>query len=215
MKVAIVIPAFNEAESIAAVVTAVRAYGTPVVVDDGSSDDTGERALAAGAVVVRQHPNRGYDAALARGFEKAAEIGADVIVTTDADGQLDTTAIPVALDKMNDADLVLGVRQTPPARWAERLFNRYTQVRFGVPDILCGMKAFRVDQWYAESARMAEQSVYTALALSLLRRGKLLALVPVGVRPRDGISRFGASWRGEWRILRAFALAIREDIVRR
>jgi glycosyltransferase involved in cell wall biosynthesis len=215
VKVAIVIPAFNEAESIAAVVMAVSAYGTPIVVDDGSSDDTGARAAEAGAVVVRQPQNRGYDAALAAGFAKADAIGADIVVTADADGQLDTAVIPDALAKLNDADLVLGVRQAPPARWSEMVFNCYTHARFGVPDILCGLKAFRLDQYRAFRDRMVEPSVYTALALSLLRRGKKPALVPVGVRPRDGVSRFGVSWRGEWRILRAFFLALRDEVVHR
>ena len=59
MNAAIVIPAFNEADSIAAVVSAVSAYGTPIVVDDGSSDDTATLAARAGAVVVRHDVNRG------------------------------------------------------------------------------------------------------------------------------------------------------------
>ena len=74
MKAAIVIPAFNEADSIGDVVAAVSAYGTPIVVDDGSSDDTGLLASKAGAVVVRQEVNDGYDAALSRGFDKADEM---------------------------------------------------------------------------------------------------------------------------------------------
>ena len=140
MKAAIVIPAFNEADSIGDVVAAVSAYGTPIVVDDGSSDDTGLLASKAGAVVVRQEVNDGYDAALSRGFDKADEIGADVVVTTDADGQLDTAAIPRALEKLAKVDLVLGVRDTGAARYSEALFNLYSRARFGVPDILCGFQ---------------------------------------------------------------------------
>lgn len=216
MKAAIVIPAFNEADSIAAVVRAVSAYGTPIVVDDGSSDDTGMLATQAGAVVVRQELNRGYDAALARGFAKADEIGADAVVTTDADGQLDTGAIPLALEKLANSDLVLGVRNTGAARWSEALFNLYSRLRFGVPDILCGFKAFRIEHYRAEGHRTAEPSVYTAFALALLRRGVPYALVPVAVRPRaDDVSRFGASWRGELRIFRAFCGALLDDIGRR
>ena len=93
VKAAIVIPAFNEADSIAAVVKAVRAYGTPIVVDDGSTDDTGPLATAAGAVVVRQDSNQGYDAALARGFAKADEIGAHIVVTADADGHVPSVGV--------------------------------------------------------------------------------------------------------------------------
>jgi glycosyltransferase involved in cell wall biosynthesis len=216
VKAAIVIPAFNEADSIAAVVKAVSAYGTPIVVDDGSSDDTGALATKAGAVVVRQEVNRGYDAALARGFAKADEIGADAVVTTDADGQLDTGAIPLALAKLSNADLVLGVRNTGAARWSEALFNLYSRLRFGVPDILCGFKAFRIERYRADGHRAAEPSVYTAFALALLRQGVPYALVPVTVRPRaDDVSRFGASWRGEFRIFRALCGALLDDVGRR
>ncbi len=216
MKIAIVIPAFNEADSISAVVKAVLAYGTPIVVDDGSTDDTALQARNAGAVVVRQKVNQGYDAALARGFAKADEIGVDAVVTTDADGQLDTAAIPLALDKLASVDMVLGVRSTGAARWSEGLFNLYSRVRFGVPDILCGFKAFRIERYRSEAYRAAQPSVYTALALALLRRGVSYALVQVAVQPRgDDVSRFGASWRGELRIFRAFCGALIADIGRR
>jgi glycosyltransferase involved in cell wall biosynthesis len=216
VKAAIVIPAFNEADSIAAVVEAVSAYGTPIVVDDGSIDNTGALAIKAGAVVVRQEVNRGYDAALACGFAKAAEIGADAVVTTDADGQLDTGAIPLALEKLSEVDLVLGVRNTGAARWSEALFNLYSRLRFGVPDILCGFKAFRIERYRTEGHRAVKPSVYTAFALALLRQGVPYALVPVAVRPRVGnVSRFGASWRGELRIFRAFCGALLDDVGRR
>lgn len=216
MKAAIVIPAFNEACSIGSVVAAVSAYGTPIVVDDGSGDDTGLRASNAGAIVVRQDVNSGYDAALARGFARADEIGVDVVVTTDADGQLDTAAIPRALEKLAKADLVLGVRDTGAARYSEALFNLYSRARFGVPDILCGFKAFRIERYRSQSHRAAEPSVYTAVALALLRQGVPYELVPVAVRPRAGdVSRFGASWRGEMRIFRAFCAALMDDIGRR
>src|SRR3990170_4522850 len=113
VKTAIVVPAFNEAESIAAMVAAICAYGTPIVVDDASTDDTGLRAAAAGAMVVRHETNRGYDGALASGFRKAEEIGADCIVTIDADGQLNSAAIPPVLDKLEKrAHVVFGIRST-------------------------------------------------------------------------------------------------------
>jgi glycosyltransferase involved in cell wall biosynthesis len=215
--VAIVIPAFNEADSIAAVVTAVSAYGTPVVVDDGSSDETGARAAAAGAVVVRQDSNRGYDAALARGFAKAEEIGADVIVSADADGQLDPASIPAILRALNEgpAQFVLGIRNTGAARWSEALCNLYTQWRFGVPDILCGMKGFRVELYRSHRGWMDGRSVYTAMALALLRAGVPFALVPVAVKSRPGASRFGGVWKANVRILRALGQALVNDIARR
>ena len=209
MPAAIVIPAFNEEASIERVVASVRGYGTPIVVDDGSSDRTGPLAAAAGATVVRQD-NAGYDAALASGFAKADAIGTDIIITIDADGQLDPAAISLALDRLADGrvDMVLGVRDSGAARWSESLFNLYARLRFGVPDILCGLKAFRTESYRRHRDSMNRNSIFTALALALLRRGTSFALVPVAVRPRDGEARFGASLNAELRIVRALWQAI-------
>lgn len=217
VKAAIVIPAFNEANSIAAVVEAVRAYGTPIVVDDGSTDDTGPLATAAGAVVVRQDSNQGYDAALARGFAKADEIGAHIVVTADADGQLAPASIPLIIDQLarGPAQLVLGVRETGSARWSEALFNLYSRLRFGVPDILCGMKGFRIEVYRAHRAWMDRLSVYTAMALAALRAKTAFALVPVPVQSRSGPSRFGGAWKANLKIARAFGQALMDDMTRR
>jgi glycosyltransferase involved in cell wall biosynthesis len=212
VRAAIVIPAFNEADSIANVVAAVAAYGTPVVVDDGSDDDTGARAAAAGAVVVRHDRNGGYDKALASGFAKADEIGADVIVTTDADGQLNACAIPTVLDHLREVPLVIGVRERGAGRWSESLFNIYARLRFRVADILCGMKGFRTDLYRAHRAQAGLPSVFTALALAMLRAGTPFATVMIGVRARHGRSRFGGAWRGNVKILRALGMAFRDDL---
>jgi glycosyltransferase involved in cell wall biosynthesis len=89
MKIAIVIPAFNEAKNIEHVVRAVRKEGFPwvVVVDDGSRDKTRDVAKKAGADVLRHVINRGQGAALRTGIHYSLDKGADVVVTFDADGQ--------------------------------------------------------------------------------------------------------------------------------
>ncbi len=215
MKAAIVIPAFNEQAAIGSVVKTVQAYGTPIVVDDGSSDDTAAYAKAAGATIVRHTANRGYDAALASGFAQALGMEMDVIVTLDADGQLDHRAIPLAIAAVADgAAMALG-RRPRAARLGEVLFNTYSRLRFGVPDILCGLKAFRADVYAPLQARMNDRSVYTSLALALLRRKQPFVVVDVAVRPRDGASRFGGAWRGNLRILGALARALADDVRRR
>ena len=139
MKVAIVILAHNEAATIQSVVTAAAAFGSLIVVDDGSTDHTDQLAGEAGAQIVRHDHHRGYDAALQSGFEKADALGMDIVVTLDADGQHDPNIIAnlVAPLESGKADLVIGVRASPP-RFMERVFGAYTQRRYGVPDILCG-----------------------------------------------------------------------------
>src|SRR5689334_2486345 len=87
-RVAVVIAAFNEEKVIAGVIRDVRARGYRVfLVDDGSSDGTGEIARRAGAHVIVHPVNLGQGAALQTGIEVALAEGADAIVTFDADGQ--------------------------------------------------------------------------------------------------------------------------------
>lgn len=83
-----------------------------VVVDDGSTDATGDAARFAGATVLRHSVNRGQGAALQTGTEWALAHGADVVVHFDADGQFDAADIPRALQHLQErgVDIVLGSR---------------------------------------------------------------------------------------------------------
>ena len=109
----VVIPAFNEGEVIAEVIRGVRARHAHVaLVDDCSSDTTGEAAAAAGAVVLRHPINLGQGAALQTGIRYALGQGADFIVTFDADGQHRVEDIGVLLRRQQEtgADIVVGSR---------------------------------------------------------------------------------------------------------
>ncbi len=98
MTVAVVIPAYNEAATIADIVRRARQQIEPViVVDDGSRDDTAAQAEASGAVILRQTTNQGKGASLWRGMHYAVEQGAEAIVTLDADGQHRPEDIPKLL----------------------------------------------------------------------------------------------------------------------
>ena len=115
--VAVVIAALNEAESIDGVLTSLpeQLEGLavlPVVVDDGSSDATSAVAAQAGAVVVRHPRNLGQGEGLRTGFAVAKGLGADVIVTMDADGQHDPDDLPSLVGPVvrDEADYVQGSR---------------------------------------------------------------------------------------------------------
>ena len=210
MEVAIVIPAHNECETIEAVVAGASPYGTVVVVDDGSSDGTADNAGRAGAAVVSHGQNRGYDAALQSGFEEADRLGAEIVVTLDADGQHDPAVLGDVLEPLRDrsADLVLGVRPAP-ARFAEWIFNGYVRMRYGVPDILCGLKGYRMDLYREHGRFDGTRSVGTELALAGLARGVATSVVPVRVSARSGgTARFGSALHANLRILRALGLAL-------
>ena len=108
--VLVLIPAYNEAASIANVVRGARAHLPVLVVDDGSADDTTQAAELAGASVLRQVPNQGKGAALKAGFRWAIEHGYPAVLTLDADGQHDPAEIPIFLTAYHQqqADLVIG-----------------------------------------------------------------------------------------------------------
>src|SRR5262249_23178122 len=112
-QVFVVIAAYNEAKIIALVVSEVaRAGYRVVVVDDGSADDTADRALAAGAAVLRHPFNLRQGAALQPGIEYALGQGAAAVVTFDADGQhrcADISRLVAALAR-EQVDFVLGSR---------------------------------------------------------------------------------------------------------
>ncbi|HEY7298650.1 MAG TPA: glycosyltransferase family 2 protein [Xanthobacteraceae bacterium] len=113
LRVLIVIAAYNEAEVIGRVIADVKRRGyLPVVIDDGSRDNTGRAAGAAGAVVLRHPINLGQGAALQTGIEYALRHDTDYIVTFDADGQhraQDIAGLLAALDR-HGADFALGSR---------------------------------------------------------------------------------------------------------
>ena len=108
----VVVPAYNEDATVADVVKAVITAGYPVVVvDDGSSDWTGDRAAAAGATVLRLPVNVGVGGALRCGFRYAVDHGYDVVVQCDADGQHRPEEIPPLLEGIAaGAHLVIGSR---------------------------------------------------------------------------------------------------------
>ena len=113
MKVSAVIPAYNEAKTIAPVVGEVKGkVNQVIVVDDGSTDQTGHLAQAAGAEVITHFLNRGKGEELKTGINFALNSGADLIVTFDADGQHDAQDISRITEPLllGQVDVVLGSR---------------------------------------------------------------------------------------------------------
>ncbi|MDX5374417.1 MAG: glycosyltransferase family 2 protein [Gammaproteobacteria bacterium] len=113
MDVVAIIPAYNEARTITAVVKAVRPHVDAVlVIDDGSADDTSRLAIAAGAQVHRHHRNLGKASAIATGFRQAAGLNPRWIITLDGDGQHPATRLPamIQLARKHPEDVIIGAR---------------------------------------------------------------------------------------------------------
>ncbi|HUF17374.1 MAG TPA: glycosyltransferase family 2 protein [Thermoanaerobaculia bacterium] len=113
-KVLVVIPALDAQATIGRIVSEAREVLSDVlVVDDGSSDGTGQQARAAGATVLRHEINQGKGAALTTAFEWALERGYDAVITLDADGQHLPAEIPRFIEQWQTegSDLIIGSRR--------------------------------------------------------------------------------------------------------
>jgi len=131
VKAMAVIPAKDAASTVGAVVCGIVAAmpGVEViVVDDGSSDATGEEARKSGARVVAHAVNQGKGAALQTGFDAAVAAGADAVVALDADGQHDPAFAPKLLAALDGADIVVGSRNADRTGmpWLRKVTNDVT-----------------------------------------------------------------------------------------
>jgi len=147
----VVIPAFNEEERIGRVIRGVKKFTKNIiVVDDSSTDKTGEVAKKEKAVVLRHRINLGKGAAMKTGVETAFSLGAQGVILMDADGQHDPKHIPDFLAKLDeDYDIVFGSRNlsfgVPLVRFLGNKFGSVLiSLIFGIyrSDMLCGFMAF-------------------------------------------------------------------------
>lgn len=112
-KILAILPAYNEARTIEAVIDDLFAYNViPLIIDDGSSDATATLARAKGVRVIRHRINQGQGASLMTGFTAARRLNADIVVTFDSDGQHQAKDIPALIAPIleGSADVVLGSR---------------------------------------------------------------------------------------------------------
>jgi glycosyltransferase involved in cell wall biosynthesis len=199
--VAVVIPAYNEEPTVAAVIAEVPAEAAGlatevIVVVDGARDATADRATEAGALVCDVPVNRGQGAALRLGYWLARARGAQIIATIDADGQYEPSEIASLVEPIlrGDADFVSGSRRlgneltTDATRHAGVIvFGTLISVlvRHKVTDPACGLRAMRAE---VTAAVTLEQPQYQAseLMISAALNGFRLGEVPTTMRDRGG-----------------------------
>jgi len=220
-RVAIVIPAYQAAATVAAVVTGARAAGSVYLVDDGSTDGTGDRGRGMGVTVLRHEANRGKGAALATGIAAALAGRAEVIVTLDADGQHPPAEIPRLLAPIAQgrADLVLGARERTSAMPLGRRITNWLSARLatriagqGVSDAQTGFRAF--------TRAVAERVCPTgdrfdyeaAFLLGACDAGFRVTCVAIPTIYAGATSHF-RSWTDTWRVARVFARYAKRIVV--
>ena len=217
LRVSIVMPCLNEAETVAICVAKARAWlqstgtnGEVLVVDNGSTDGSAALAAAAGAQVVHER-RRGYGNAYLRGF---AEARGEIIVMGDADDTYDFSRLDELLKPLGDGfDLVLGNRFTggitPGAMpWAHRyigspiinlIIRRFIGLRVG--DSQSGFRAFTRDAYERLKLRSGGMELASEMIVNAAREGLHVTEVPAPYNVRLGKSKLNTV-RDGWRHLR-------------
>ncbi len=200
----ILLPAFNEANNIARIVRRIMEIApdaTVVVVDDGSRDETAERALEAGATVLSLPYNLGYGVALQTGYKYALRTGHSYLVQLDADGQHDPQCIPRLLEyvRTGKSNLCIGSRflegntyAIPIARRAGMyVFRRVASLllRQTITDPTSGFQAMdrKVLELYCHDSYPVDYPDVDVIVM-LHRHGIKIAELPVTMFAGDGKS---------------------------
>lgn len=203
----VVLPVLDEVGAIAALVRAMPSGYRAIVVDNGSTDGSGDAARGAGAKVVRE-PERGFGAACWSGLQAATD---DVVCFMDGDGSLDPADLPLVVGPVQAgrADLVLGTRVATSGAWpaharvANRILAREVRRRTGVALVDLGpMRAARRQDLLALGLVDRRFGWPLEMVLRAVAAGWHIEEVPVPYRPRQGRSKVTGTVRGTVRTVR-------------
>ena len=200
MKIFVVIPAFNEEKTIKPVVNEVHNYvENIVVVNDCSTDNTLRILKSLPIALLNNTENVGYTKSLERGISYAVNLGADYVITLDADGQHsaeDVVKFTEIIEKFKP-DLILGVR-SDYNRFMEHVWSYYTRFKYGFTDPLCGLKAYKRNILLKYSVLEKHYTIGTEIIFKALKDGASFKEVPVKIKKRSTVSRFGNQFVGNW-----------------
>jgi len=195
--VCILIPAYNAEKTIVPVVRECLAHGLPlVVVDDGSADGTA--ALLSGLpLTLLRHPyNRGKGAALKTGFAWAISSGFDAVVTIDADGQHDVSAIPRLIEAARNGrwDILIASRHTQFVQMAglRKFWNRFgvwciwKRTGFEITDSQSGFRYYSKELLQGLQLKSDGYSLEMEVLLKTWKSGSTIGSLPIAARVADG-----------------------------
>jgi glycosyltransferase involved in cell wall biosynthesis len=196
-RIAVLIPAYNAAESLPGVIEGIKGYLSFIlVVDDGSTDATAEVASAAGVQVLRHRLNRGKGMALRTGFRFLVHQGYQAIITMDADGQHDPSYIPLFIDayEKGKGDIIIGSRagefyaMSRLRRFWNQLGVKAVSKLIGTPltDTQSGYRLIKAEVLKGLPLRAAGYNIELELLIKACKRGHRVVEISVTTHFIDG-----------------------------
>jgi glycosyltransferase involved in cell wall biosynthesis len=192
-RLGVIIPAYNAGGIITDIILSLKKYlpsRNILVVDDGSRDHTLERVRDLDVLTFAHQNNRGKGAALETGFNYLSQLNLDYYATIDADGQHNPDQLPLFMEAISRADLVIGNRMENPGEMplSRRFSNRLSSLvvslvtRRRIPDSQCGYRLIRADVMKRLHLSSTRYDYETELLLKAARAGLRLAFVPIESR---------------------------------
>lgn len=232
MRTVVTLTALNEAENIGHVIPEIIKQGyNCILVDDGSIDGTPELAKELGASVLSHCINLGQGYAVLTSFKAALEMGCDLIIEMDADGQHDPSEIPLFIEKIREtgADIVVGsrilgsdyesapfFRKTflPHFTW---IINQLTG--YHMTDAMCGFRAFKTKSLARVAHLLDEmlepQYIAAEMFIRFSKAGLSVEEVPIRLRERKSGQSYKGLVRYGFGVLKAISRALTDNRYRK
>ncbi|MFH1888873.1 MAG: glycosyltransferase family 2 protein [Candidatus Omnitrophota bacterium] len=190
MKVCVIIPTYNEASTIAGIVTKIKQLGLEIlVIDDGSLDNTSQIARDNGAVILRNENNEGKGASLIKGFRYALNSGSEAVITMDGDGQHLPEEIPyfIRIAKDSKSGILIGNRMLrnnsmPLVRVMTNKFMSWIISLVAgqdIPDTQCGFRLIKKDVLENVNLRTSKYESESEILIKASRLGYKIESVPI------------------------------------
>lgn len=206
-KVAVVIPAYNEAKTIKRLVKSVIKVADPIVVNDGSQDDTTEILKKLKIKYLLNQTNKGYEKTIIKGLKYAKKKKYKFILTFDADGQHKLSDLRKIIKILNSDKFycVYGVRKRLQ-RFSEYIFSYISKVLYGLEDPLSGLKGY--NSKFLKFSRELENSICTELLFNIRRKNLSIKQIKIKTNLRKNDSRFGGFFLANFKIMKSLGRII-------
>lgn len=207
-QIAILIPVYNEQKTILNVINQVKKYGTPIIINDASTDNS-KRIIKKNKILhFSNKNNQGYDKTLNIGFSRAKSLKFKYIITFDGDGQHYTKDLGRIIFYLNkNYDLVVGQR-SKFQRFSEFMFSKFSIFYYNIKDPLTGLKGYNIRVYNSLGYFDKNQSTGTKLLFHAVQKKFKIKKININIKRRVDVPRFGNVIKSNLYIIRSIILAL-------